>query len=785
MNALARLEEQSRVLTTMSQGSKLLDTFSEVSHSIVARAERIANDVHPWEAAQENITSTIEEMTRASRCYHTPQFVPRVLRKKEKDPMTVCRAIDHIVFSCEYLSSRPSNDYGDQLQQSMEKKLTQVAKVADELIVEMFVNAFHSFGTAKDHRTPRRMPLTRHASSAAVRSATTSSGIVPNRNALTGVDALIKKVYECFNSTRAVTEEVAEMFEQRTVEILESMFDATYMEENESAAAPQTTHINMASLTKHYRKGQHDLLALSAKCREVVRDLSSVLESTIVLPLEGDYDAVELPPRFAKTVFDKVMHHANEAVRIDMRMTNNSTRMFISSRGAGIGLCPARPNDMMYFRDRLFCGLDLVPELWRWRTVAAELSGAKDEFEDHVTSELESFLGELRRVMEVYREAKGTIEAGLLKRLTVELQSSDWFPPFDCTAHESSTNALYLIKILYVDYFGSTKLVLNNGQCESPEDDEAALRELEEFTQQVISGTMIDLETIADVAAEMQQQTIEKRGKNVMSLANNVVPFAKDRARCRLSGPLFLVNNASFMMENIKRGDAFLCRTMIGTEEEEQEAKRLLPAALSTTTIGGRNQQSNKAAVASNSDEEDEEDEEEDDRNNGSESDASDREAREKRRAERRAKAEVARRRVPIVLSSLQLLQSQLEDQVQAYIESWESLFPDVRSSEILESIDELRYDKGAVLSKPQRYAVKQWYGEVAQNLRRKVGEGTVHAVLSSEVRTRLIEGVTDVVESKFKEMEDFLEEKEWSTRPLKWIRQTPEDWLAEIQRMF
>ena len=112
----------------------------------------------------------------------------------------------------------------------MEKKLTQIAKVADDLIVEMFVNALHSFGSTKDHRTPRRMPLTRTASSSALR----TTSIVPNRSALAGVDALIKKVYECFNSTRAVTEEVAEMFDQRIQESLESMFDATYMEENET-----------------------------------------------------------------------------------------------------------------------------------------------------------------------------------------------------------------------------------------------------------------------------------------------------------------------------------------------------------------------------------------------------------------------------------------------------------------------------------------------------------------------------------------------------------------------
>ena len=158
--------------------------------------------------------------------------------------------------------------------------------------------------------------------------------------------------------------------------------------------------------------------------------MSTVLETAVVSPLDGEYDASELPPRFAKIVFDKVMRHAHEAIRIDMRLTHNGTKMFVSSRGAGIGLCPARPNDAMYFRDRLFCGLDLVPELWQWRTVASNLSGDNAEFEDHVISELENFLAELRRSFDVYRDAKGGIDGTQLKRLTGELQSSDWFPPF-------------------------------------------------------------------------------------------------------------------------------------------------------------------------------------------------------------------------------------------------------------------------------------------------------------------------------------------------------------------
>ena len=226
-------------------------------------------------------------------------------------------------------------------------------------------------------------------------------------------------------------------------------------------------------------------------------------------------------------------------------------------------------------------------------------------------------------------------------------------------------------------------------------------------------------------------------------------------------------------MENLKRGDAFLSRTMLGSEEEAQEAKDFVPENADPK------KQINKGSGDSTGDDDDDDDGE------GNESDNSDRQERRRRRADRKVKAAIAQRRVPIVLPSLKLLQSVLEEQMQAYIDSWESLFPDTRSNELLESIDELRYDESSVLSKAQRYAVKQWYGEVAQNLRRKVGEGTVHAVLASDVRTKLIEGVMEVVESKFKDMEDYLEEKEWSTRPLNSILQSPEDWLAEIQRMF
>lgn len=813
MESLAILESELQHLTDLSKASsKLLDAFSETSFSIEQRTKRIRQDVTPWEAAQENITLTIEEMTRASRSYHTPSFVPLVLSKREKNPILVCKTIDHLIYAQEYIGSKPSNDYGDKIMESMTGKLNHLAQVSDDLILSAFVAATNKWGSGatslNDFRTPKKrsqpslpqQPVARVVSSHAKDPLFLLGGIIRNREPLLNIDQLIKKVYESYNSTVVVETELKQLFSEKLKSALDIMFDATYCEENEESRAASSTHINLAQVARHYQKGDHRLLKISAKCRQLVSEVSQVYHEFVLQPLNDDPSISAIPGELATMVFEEVMRRARIATAYDLQENSDPTRMFVASRGAGIGLCPAGANTGKYFRDCLFLGLDLVPELWKWKEVAASLSGDATAFVDVVEESLTDFLERARRPLDVYADAKGGISSKMLEKLTVKLSSTDWFPSFDCTAHESSTNLLYLLKVLYTDYFGSTKLALQGGNVAGADDDDLAIEQVEDFTRRCVEGTVQDLRTIAETAIKMQKDDEEKRGINIVKLA--VFSLAKsDQARCRLDDAVFLVNNATFLLEHFKSEMCFSSRTKRIVEPDDDDDN-----ADDDDQIESRNQS--------------ELDDEETGSNGSSVGMANVGITKKKK-----AKGPVVRYE-PLVASLLDYLEEVKDDAMSAFESSWHDVFPET-DDPILESALDMdvgtagegeteedetenhsddhddsedgshrqtrqkkttrkaRRKSNDILSKEQRNAVKHWYGKMSTALRRKVDEGTVHVIMDARVRTELINRAVTVVEEKLRAMENLLEGKRWSSRPLKWMRLDVEGWVNELQKMF
>jgi hypothetical protein len=736
MESIASLDVQLQHLTSLSKANaRLLDSITDVAASIQLRSNRIRLDVVPWGTSQDQITETIEESFKAARSYQTPPFVPQVLNRRVKDPVLICRAIDHLVYANEYLSSKPSNDYGDKLAETMSEKLKQIVVVSNEVIQGAFVQSTGRMGafngmTSKDFRTPAK------PGRGIIASHSGQPLIFHSKLPLKDIDSLVQNVYESFDSLETVHVAVRELLAEKMSAVLMELFDGPYLEESEAAARDQSaSHANLAALVKHYQPGGHKLLGHSASCRSMVKEVAEVVSEYILVPTNDDYNVTTMPAELAQPIFDHVMQRAEAAVQHDLPA--DATVMFIESRGAGIGLHPSgRSSVNRHFRDCIFVGLDAIAELWRWIEVSDGLPGDAGDFQDHVREKLSEFLDTIRQCLMTYRDAKGQIRAKKLVSAATESVNKEWMPAVDCTVHESTTNMLHLLRVLFTSYFGAAKLALH-GPGETADDDTAAREELEDFVQACVEGTIEDLVAIGKaslVLSNMQDNSHRYRATNaaVKSLGGT----AKERVRIDLD--IFIINNASFLLEHLKKEPCFTSKVR---KEPLDDAP---PPPKRTERGSGSDDSSDEDALP----------------------------------------PPPQFKEVPIMSDVLQHLEDIREEHVEAYCESWATMFPSI-DEDTLREVADARHDEASVLTKEQRMAVKKWYGEVADRLERRLMHGSVHVVMDGAIRSALIDGASRHVLEGFEKMEDMLDGRDWSTQPLKWSKRDAAHWVDEMQKLF
>lgn len=734
MESVAALDVQLQHLTSLSKANaRLLDSITDVAASIQLRSNRIRQDVVPWGTSQDQITETIEESFKAARSYQTPPFVPQVLNRRVKDPVLICRTIDHLVYANEYLSSKPSNDYGDKLADTMSEKLKQIVIVSNEAIQGAFVQATGRLGalsgmTSKDFRTPAKQ-----SSRTALASQNGLPLIFHSKVPLKDINSLVQKVYESFDSLETVHVAVRELLGEKMGAVLKELFDAPYLEESEGAARdPSASHANLSALAKHYQPGAHKFIGHSASCRAMVKEVAEVVQEYILEPTNDDYNVTTMAAELAQPIFDHVMDRAVAAVQHDV--PSDATVMFIESRGAGIGLHPAgRSSVNRHFRDCIFVGLDAIAELWRWIELSEGLPGDAGDLQDHVRDKLSEYLDTIRECLMTYREAKGKIRVKKLVLAATDNASKEWIPAVDCTVHESATNMLHMLRVLFTSYYGAAKLALY-GPGETAEDDVSAREELEEFVQDCVQGTIDDLVAIAQASLELsntQESSHRYRAANVA--VKTLGGTAKERVR--LDPDIFIINNASFLMEHLKKETCF-------TSKVRREPLDDAPPPPKVTHSG--------------SDESSDDD---------------------------KPPPPPQFKETPVMSDVLQYLEDIRDEHVEAYCESWASMFPPMDDGELRDVADPRNDD--AILTKEQRMAVKKWYGEVASRLERRLAHGSVHVVMDGAVRTALIDGASQHVRENFEKMEDVLNGREWSTQPIKWSKGDTAHWVDEMQKLF
>ncbi|KEG14933.1 hypothetical protein DQ04_00251090 [Trypanosoma grayi] len=557
MASFSTLDEQLNALNALHIGSaKMLDNFADTSKAIADRARRITTDVQPWEMAQENIAATIEEMSRAARCYHPPVALRLVLARKEKSPEALCKCIDYLVFTDSYLVSHPPNVYADQIASSVTVQLAEVVKVAEDVVKEAFITSLQKKQAERPGESERK-------DTAALR-------LIHDPVALQGIEQVVHRLGENFNRTEVVFIDVKQLIEEHVLRLVDSQFDNSYKEEEMRPCQNHTTRRGIAPIRKHYQKGGHRLLDISAKSRQLVSEAADCLKRYALDPLDDSFDVVEMPGELATLVFERVKAKCFAAVQVDQATFLDPTRIFVLSRGEGTGLW----GETRHFRDVIFIGLDLLEELWKWKVVAESLPGDNHAFVDHVDAGVEQFLFEVRDLLDCYVTCKGALDAGLLREYSRSLHRTEWFPALDSSAHVSVTNQVYLHKVMLTSYYGATKLALH-GSLLSVAAEAAALQEVEDYMMRCVLGTLRDLEVIAEVALEMRVGSGEEQSHHhhFPSISGARHTTEGDH---HFSPAVFMLNSVLFFMESYRKEACFHQRRlpMQGSEEGKKSLSK-------------------------------------------------------------------------------------------------------------------------------------------------------------------------------------------------------------------
>ncbi|CCW64407.1 unnamed protein product [Phytomonas sp. EM1] len=530
MTSLAQLEEQINRLNVLNKVSgKALDAFADASNNISCKAWQIMSDVKPWEVARENIALMIEEMSKASRSYHPPPSLQDVLTQQEKNPEVIARCMDYLVYADSYLASHPSSNYADQIQRTINKQIQQIVHISEELVKRAFFQALQKPVNSTKGAGGRRY-------------------IIHNPDALRDINLIVQRLGENFGRNGVVQNDVYTMLQSKVRSFIEARLTKASREEGGSLTM-SGNHANMPHMLKHYQRKDHPLLKISQMARESVQEVSDCINTFIIKPLDESYMVVEMPSQLASVPFDVVMDHAMDAISFDKTVFRNPTKMFVDSRGQGIELYRGK----RYFRDIIFIGLDLIEEIWQWKGLAAALPGEHDTFIDYVNIDVKRYLGALRELLEGYATCKGSLEKEQLKEYAKSASSLEWLPSLDSAAHEITTNLLSFHKVLLATYYGSLKLSLQ-GSLVNFNDDDAAVRKIQEYLIRTLIGTLQELQVIVDVAVEMNKR--HEEGGYAGGGGGGAL------SRSRISPQVFLLSNIIFLAETYKREPCFQKRLM-------------------------------------------------------------------------------------------------------------------------------------------------------------------------------------------------------------------------------
>lgn len=532
MNKLAELEEQITLLESINKvTARALDAFGDVSHSISVRANYIFNEVKPWEVSLKNILATMNEISKAAKCYHQPPSLKGVLTGKDRNPDSIAKCADYLLYTQEYLASHPPNKYGETIHAHLHSQLERIAVVSENFVYTAFVSALRK----RDVGISRKKEGLR---------------IIQNPKALLGVPQVLSRLSQQFNRTEIVKVKVAQLLETHLKDAVTASFHSAFADESVQQHLIGLPTGFAGSQWHHYHRGEHPLLVVSKEARAVVKEVAACVQTYIIKPMDEDFDVIDMSGDFCRKIFDVILDKAKTTIHFDARKFRDPTGMFLASRGQGIGLYPGA----RAFQDIIFIGLDILEEMWEWKTFVSDLPGDNNDAIVYVEEQVHDFMLRVRKLLEGYVEAMGGLSPKVLKERSRETGCFEWFPAMDGTAHESSTHMLYYQKMLFSSYFGALKLALFGSTVIDASSDYQASKEVEDYFLRCVTGHMEDIRTIGIVAKELLAELDEKRKKKK----------SKKSAGAGLtfywSVNLFVVNNVHFLSQSYRKNPCFRTR---------------------------------------------------------------------------------------------------------------------------------------------------------------------------------------------------------------------------------
>ncbi|SCU69453.1 uncharacterized protein TEOVI_000101900 [Trypanosoma equiperdum] len=542
MTTISALEKQVDVLSSLQESSaKILDDFANTSRAVAQRAHRIVADVQPWEVAQENIAFMIEETSRAARCYHPPPVLRLVLAGKEKSPEMLCKCIDYLVFTNDYIESQPSSGFGSNIESSIKGSLNSVIKLSEEAVIDAFVTSMQKKPAGeRDESLEFRTRLT-------VSSLSAFSVLFHHPEALHGLDRVIHKLGENFNRTKVITQDVRRILEENISRLVEAQLDNSKEKEELQHYRAIATTCGFAPVHKRYKKGKHYLLSASAKALSVLTEAVECLKTCVLEPLDNSFDVVELPADLTIRVFNRVIESCLDVVKADHEALSDLNSAFVLSRGEGVGFW----GEEQSVTNMILIGLDLLEGLWKWKGFAEKLPGSRYKCVDRVDEGVSVFIARLRNLVEKYNKSKGSLSAASLKNYTHRLHRMEWIPSPDCSAHVSATNQIYMHKMLLTNYYGAIKVVLHDPRLSSFSEAEA-LETLGSYMVDGVLGTIRDLEVIAEAAMDLLEEKSGGVRRGDSSSFSDQPNASLNQKQC-MSPPIFMLNNILLLSEGYRK----------------------------------------------------------------------------------------------------------------------------------------------------------------------------------------------------------------------------------------
>lgn len=248
MESMKELDRCVAQISSVQRSSvKLLDAFVRTSNTIERCTTRVNNECVALHACQFNIEATLRELSAASRCFEMPPDVASVLRRQDRTPLGLAKAIEYFSSALDYLLEHlPGNS---EMIDQTERRLATVDSLVEKEVLgclrrAMGMQVVDGDATALG-ASATLTSATIMLSSATFQAATDDdyghdegglqTSLFPKRAELSSLGELVRMAFSAFDKTELFEEAIPAAVLQRIKQLLDPLFDSQYMEVFEPA----------------------------------------------------------------------------------------------------------------------------------------------------------------------------------------------------------------------------------------------------------------------------------------------------------------------------------------------------------------------------------------------------------------------------------------------------------------------------------------------------------------------------------------------------------------------